>query len=225
VFDEMITGMRWSLHGAQHIYGVTPDLSTWGKALANGFAVSALAGRRDLLERGGLRTSEPRVFLLSTTHGAESAGLAAYLAVVEEYHSWDVVGTMRRQGTRLANGVREVVHEAGLGDFLTVHGHPACLVFGTAGPDGKPSQAYRTLFLQELLRRGVLGQSFVVSAAHTDADIDWTVEAVRGALPTYARAIETGATNGFLHGRPVAPALRTYAAPRDLPPTPRQAGH
>jgi len=81
VFDEMITGMRWSRHGAQHVYGVTPDLSTWGKALGNGFPISALAGRRELMELGGLRTDASRVFLLSTTHGAETAGLAAYLAV------------------------------------------------------------------------------------------------------------------------------------------------
>lgn len=221
VFDEMITGMRWSLHGAQHVYDVVPDLSTWGKGLANGFAVSALAGRRDLMERGGLRTADPRVFLLSTTHGAEAAGLAAYLAVVNEYRTWDVVGTMRRQGTRLADGVREVVAQAGLDEFVTVHGNPVCLVFGTAGPDGQPSQAYRTLFLQELLRRGVLGQSFVVSAAHSDEDIDLTVEAVRGALPVYARAIEAGTTEGLLRGRPVAPALRRFAAPRELPSTPQ----
>ena len=58
-------------------------------------------------------------------------------------------------------------------------GRPSCLVFGTRGPDGEPSQAYRTLFLQELLRRGVLGQSFVVSAAHTDDDLQITVDAVR----------------------------------------------
>lgn len=76
VFDEMITGFRWSEAGAQGLYGVTPDLSTFGKALGNGFAVSALAGRRELMERGGLRHSGDRVFLLSTTHGAETHSLA-----------------------------------------------------------------------------------------------------------------------------------------------------
>jgi len=218
IFDEMITGMRWSLHGAQHVYGVVPDLSTWGKALGNGFAISALAGRRELMELGGLRTSAPRVFLLSTTHGPETAGLSAYLAVHREYSEWDVVGTMERQGERLARGVRAAADEAGLQDLVGVHGRPSCLVFSTAGPDGAPSQAYRTLFLQELLRRGVLGQSFVVSAAHTDVDIDQTLEAVQGALQVYLRAVETGSTDGFLHGRPVAPAMRAHAAPRQLRP-------
>src|SRR6185436_16445321 len=76
VFDEMITGFRWHLGGAQTLYGVTPDLSTFGKALANGFALSALVGRRDVMERGGLRHDAERVFLLSTTHGAETHALA-----------------------------------------------------------------------------------------------------------------------------------------------------
>jgi glutamate-1-semialdehyde 2,1-aminomutase len=125
---------------------------------------------------------------------------------------------MERQGERLANGVRAVARDAGLQDVVQVHGRPSCMVFSTADPDGAPSQEYRTLFLQELLRRGVLGQSFVVSAAHTDDDIDQTIEAVEGALEIYARAIEAGSTNGFLMGRPVAPAMRTFAAPRQLPP-------
>jgi glutamate-1-semialdehyde 2,1-aminomutase len=216
VFDEMITGMRWSLHGAQHVYGVTPDLSTWGKALGNGFPISALAGRRELMDLGGLRTDARRVFLLSTTHGAESAGLAAYLAVERSYREQDVVDVMERQGRKLADAVNADIRAAGLEDHLGVVGRPSCLVFGTRGPDGEPSQSYRTLFLQELLRRGVLGQSFVVSAAHTDDDIQITVDAVRGALPVYREALERGDATGFFHGRPVAPALRERSAPRQV---------
>ncbi len=216
VFDEMITGMRWSRHGAQHVYGVTPDLSTWGKALGNGFPISALAGRRDLMELGGLRTERPRVFLLSTTHGPESAGLAAYLAVQQEYAERDVVGEMERQGRALEKAVNAEIADAGLTEYVEVAGRPSCLVFLTKDAAGRPSQDYRTLFLQELLRRGVLGQSFVISAAHTDADIACTAEATRRALTVYARAIEVGTVDGLLHGRPVAPALREFAAPRNV---------
>ncbi len=216
VFDEMITGMRWSLHGAQHLYGVTPDLSAWGKALGNGFPVSALAGRRELMELGGLRTGASRVFLLSTTHGPETGGLAAYLAVERDYRHRDVVGLMERQGSRLAAAVNAAICEHHLEDHLEVLGRPSCLVFTTRGHDGLPSQEYRTLFLQELIRRGVLGQSFVVSAAHTDADLDLTVDAVRGLLPVYREALERGGVTGLLHGRPVAPALRERSAPRRL---------
>ncbi|RYP85569.1 glutamate-1-semialdehyde 2,1-aminomutase [Nocardioides guangzhouensis] len=216
VFDEMITGMRWSLHGAQHVYGVTPDLSTWGKALGNGFAISALAGRRELMELGGLRTSGRRVFLLSTTHGPETAGLAAYLAVERSYRERDVVGEMERQGVKLAEAVTEEIRVAGLEDHVEVTGRPSCLVFVTRDADGKPSQAHRTLFLQELLKHGVLGQSFVISAAHTDEDIELTVGAVRHALQVYRRSLGAGGVDGLLHGRPVAPALRERSTPRRL---------
>ncbi|MGX1402656.1 glutamate-1-semialdehyde 2,1-aminomutase [Streptomyces ambofaciens] len=102
VFDEMITGFRWSEAGAQGLYGVVPDLSTFGKALGNGFAVSALAGRRDLMERGGLRHSGERVFLLSTTHGAETHALAAAMAVQATYTEEQVTARLHALGERLA---------------------------------------------------------------------------------------------------------------------------
>lgn len=216
VFDEMITGMRWSAGGAQSVYGVTPDLSTWGKALGNGFPISALAGRREIMEHGGLNTDASRVFLLSTTHGAEVMGLAAYLAVAEAYREHDVVGVMERQGAKLAEAVNRASSEQGLLDHVAVRGRPSCLVFTTTDHDGRPSQAYRTLFLQELLDAGVLGQSFVISAAHTDEDLAQTVAAVTGALQVYGRALADRTTQGRLRGRPVAPALREFAAPRRL---------
>lgn len=217
VFDEMITGLRWAAGGAQEIYKVVPDLSTWGKALGNGFAVSALAGRRHLMELGGLNTDRPRVFLLSTTHGCETTGLAAYLAVQQEYRTRDVVGIMQTQGQKLRLGVQQAANAAGVADHVTVTGRSSCLVFGTRDPEGSPSQAFRALFMQELLRHGVLGQSFVISAAHTDEDLSRTVDAVAEACAVYAKAIAAGSTEGFLRGRPVAPALRPLAAPRRLP--------
>ena len=216
VFDEMITGFRWAAGGAQSIYGVTPDLSCWGKAMANGFPLSALAGRREFMERGGLRTDGERVFLLSTTHGPETASLAAFGAVVAAYRTEDPVARMEQAGRRLAEGANAAIAEAGLSDHLTVTGRPSCLVFVTRDAQGAPSQAYRTLFMQELLRRGVLGQSFVTSAAHDDEAIDHTIAAVRDALPVYRFAIEAGDVAGLLQGRPVAPALRRTAAPRRL---------
>ncbi|CAN3126957.1 glutamate-1-semialdehyde 2,1-aminomutase [Mycobacterium sp. smrl_JER01] len=214
IFDQMITGFRWSAGGAQAVYGVTPDLSCWGKAMGNGFPLSALAGRREFMELGGLATDGERVFLLSTTHGPETSALAAFRAVVTAYRTEDPIARMEHAGRRLASGVAAAVADAGLTGHVEVLGRPSCLVFATRDADGRPSQAYRALFLQELLRRGVLGQSFVTSAAHGDGDVDVTVDAVCAALPVYRRAIEAGTVAGFLQGRPVAPAIRRGAAPR-----------
>ena len=124
--------MRWSPGGAQEVYGVTPDLSAWGKALGNGFSVSALAGKRELMELGGLRTDAARAFLLSTTHGPETTGLAAYLAVAEAYRQRDVVAVMEEQGRRLADGANAAAASLGIADHFSVVGRPSCLVFVTA---------------------------------------------------------------------------------------------
>jgi glutamate-1-semialdehyde 2,1-aminomutase len=124
---------------------------------------------------------------------------------------------MERGGRVLADGVNSAAGELGISDRVSVIGRPSCLIFTTKDTEGNPSQAFRTLFLQELLRRGVLGQSFVISAAHTDHDIEHTIEAAREAMIVYRKALEAGGVTGFLAGRPVAPALRRYAEPRATP--------
>ncbi|MEU0541681.1 glutamate-1-semialdehyde 2,1-aminomutase [Nocardia sp. NPDC005978] len=216
IFDEIITGFRWAAGGAQAVYGVTPDLSCWGKAMGNGFPISALAGKREFMELGGLRTERARVFLLSTTHGAESAGLAAFRAVVRAYATTDPIGRMEHAGRRLADAVNAVAAEAGIAGHLQVAGRPSCLIFRTNDASGQPAQEFRTLFMQEMLERGVLGQSFVTSAAHTDADIDQTAAACRAAAVIYRRALDQGGVDGLLRGRPTAPAIRRFAAPRRI---------
>jgi glutamate-1-semialdehyde 2,1-aminomutase len=211
VFDEMITGFRWSEAGAQGLYGVTPDLSTFGKALGNGFAVSALAGKRDLMELGGLRDSRERVFLLSTTHGAETHSLAAAMAVMETYVEEGITEQLHSLGTRLAAGVREVATYMGVADHVVVRGRPSNLVFATLDAEGKPSQEYRTLFMRQLITHGVVGPSFVVSAALTDADIDQTLFAVKKACEVYRDALDSGDPAPWLGGRPVKPVFRRFA--------------
>ncbi|MFE1435835.1 glutamate-1-semialdehyde 2,1-aminomutase [Streptomyces griseoaurantiacus] len=211
VFDEMITGFRWSEAGAQGLYGVTPDLSTFGKALGNGFAVSALAGRRELMERGGLRHAGDRVFLLSTTHGAETHSLAAAMAVQATYVEEGVTARLHALGERLAAGVREAAAGMGVGEHVLVRGRASNLVFATLDAHGRPSQPYRTLFLRRLLMGGVLAPSFVVSAALDEADIDHTVEVVAGACAVYRKALDAGDPTPWLGGRPVKPVFRRRA--------------
>ncbi|AZM45166.1 glutamate-1-semialdehyde 2,1-aminomutase [Streptomyces sp. WAC 06738] len=211
VFDEMITGFRWSEAGAQGLYGVVPDLSTFGKALGNGFAVSALAGRRELMERGGLRHPEDRVFLLSTTHGAETHSLAAAMAVQTTYAEEGVTAQLHALGERLAAGVRAAAGGAGVGDHLVVRGRASNLVFATLDENRRPSQRYRTLFLRRLLEGGVLAPSFVVSSALTDADVDRTVDVVAEACAVYRKALDAGDPGPWLGGRPVRPVFRRRA--------------
>lgn len=214
ILDEMITGLRWHNKGAQHVYGLDPDLSTWGKALANGFSASALTGKREFMRLGDLeQTEHKRVFLMSTTHGGETHTLAAAIATMKVYESEPVVEHLHRVGDRLRTGFRQAAAKHGLERRLTIAGRESNLLFGTLDPDGKPSQAYRTLFLQETIKRGVIMPSLVVSYAHSDADIDQTVDAIDGAMGVYKRALDQG-PEAFLVGRPSEPVYRTYNQPR-----------
>lgn len=209
IADEMITGFRWHLGGAQREYGVTPDLSTFGKGMANGFSVSALAGRREIMDLGGLHHDGERVFLLSTTHGAETHALAAALTTMQVYREMNVVEHLYRAGDRLRQGVREAAAANSVDAHFAVAGRPCNLVYETRDEMLRPSQAYRALFLQELIRRNVLAPSFVVSFAHGDEHIDRTIEAVHGALAVYRRALDEGVER-YLVGPPVKPVFRPY---------------
>jgi glutamate-1-semialdehyde 2,1-aminomutase len=208
VLDENVTGFRWSNGGGQSVHGVTPDLSTWGKGIANGFPLSALAGRREVMDLGGLRHDRERVFLLSTTHGAEHAGLAAGIATMDTYRDEPVIETLHTQGERLRTAVQQVIDSHGVGHAFTVFGHPACLYYGTRDAAGEPSQPFRTLFLQETVERGLLAPSFVVSYSHRDEDIERTAEIVDDALTVYSQALESGVER-FLRGRAVKPVYRS----------------
>jgi glutamate-1-semialdehyde 2,1-aminomutase len=209
VLDEMITGFRWHLGGAQALYGVEPDLSCFGKAIANGFAVSALVGKREFMRLGGLEHDRERVFLLSTTHGAETHGLAAALETMKIYRREPVIETLHRRGVRLRDGLQAAIRERGLEAYLEVSGRPCSLLWSAKDAKGEPSQALRTLMLQETIRRGVLIPSLFVSYAHSDADIDRTVEAFRDALPVYAQALEQG-TEKLLVGAPSRTVYRRF---------------
>jgi glutamate-1-semialdehyde 2,1-aminomutase len=213
ILDEMITGFRWDKGGAQRVYDIEPHLSTWGKALGNGFSVSALAGKRDVMRLGGLEhTDRPRVFVLSTTHGAETHALAAAIATIAVYRDEPVIEHLYAQGTRLRTGIEAAIARHGLARHVKILGRPCCLLYATLDRDGRPSQAFRTLFLQETIKRGILMPSLVVSYSHTDADIDATVEAVDGALAIYARALEDGPER-HLVGRPSQVVYRRFNRP------------
>lgn len=215
ILDEMITGFRWHAGGAQKYYDIAPDLSAFGKALANGFSVSALAGKREYMRLGGLdHVDKPRVFLLSTTHGAETHALAAAIATMQIYQTEPVIEHLVHQGTRLKERADAVIRHHGLHDYVEITGRPSCLLYASRDLERKPSQAMRSLLVQEMIRRGVLAPSLVVSYSHTDEDIERTVEALDGALSVYRRALD-GGVERFLIGRPSEIVMRRYnSSPR-----------
>ena len=209
ILDEMITGFRWPEITAQRLYDIEPDLSSFGKGIANGFALAALAGKREIMELGGLDHGRERSFLLSTTHGGETHTLAAALAVMDVYRREPVVEVMDRQGRRLTQGINQMIARHDLDGYFEVLGRPSNLVYATRDENMNPSQVLRTLFMQETIRRGLILPSLVISYAHSDEDVDVTIEGIGEALGIYKQALENGVEN-YLVGRPVQPAFQQY---------------
>jgi glutamate-1-semialdehyde 2,1-aminomutase len=207
VLDEIITGFRWHERGAQYVYSIEPDLCTFGKGIANGLPLSALAGRRDVMRLGGYVDDVDRVFLLSLPAGGQPWALAAMLAVIDTYEQEDIAGQLHGIGADLRAGVEDAVAAAGLGDYFQLRGRDCNLIYVARDGEGQPSQEFRTLVLQEFLEHGILAPSFVVNAAHDPKAISQVVDAVTELMPVYQRALDDGVAT-VLRGRPVRPAVR-----------------
>jgi glutamate-1-semialdehyde 2,1-aminomutase len=207
ILDEMITGFRWHERGAQYVYGIKPDLSTFGKAIANGIPLAALTGRREIMRLGGFADDVDRVFLLSQTGGGQPWALAAMMAVIDTCERERISERLLQIGGDLRRGIEEVVADAGLSDYFQLRGRDCNLVYAARDADGQPSQAFRTLVLQEFLEQGILAPSFVVNAAHDAMAIKQAVDAVARLMPVYRQALDDGIDQVLL-GRPVRPALR-----------------
>lgn len=210
ILDEMITGFRWHLQGAQTYFGVEPDLSTFGKGMANGFSVAALVGRREIMEVGSI--SQPgaeRTFLLSTTHGGEMSGLGAFIETVKVYRERDVCRHLWHYGEKLREGLLSAAKDCGLQNHFSLDGAPVLMNYVTRDTNAAVSMEFRTLFSQEMVRRGVLMPWITLSLAHGDHELDLTLQAARGAFSVYAKALTDG-IGKYLEGPAVKPVFRRF---------------
>jgi glutamate-1-semialdehyde 2,1-aminomutase len=210
ILDEVITGFRYHLQGAQTLYGIEPDMTTFGKGMANGFSVAALTGKREVMELGGIKKEgAERVFLISTTHGAEMCGLGAFIQTVEEYKKHDVIGHLWKYGTGLMKGMNALAEELGIADCFCLEGFPCSPYFVAGDREGNASPGMRTLFLQEMVKNRVLMPWIALSFSHHESELDMTLEAARKSLGIYAKALEDG-WEKYLEGQPVKPVFRKY---------------
>lgn len=210
ILDEMITGFRWRLSGAQDYFGVRPDLSTFGKGMANGFSVAAVVGRRDVMEVGA--TNKPgaeRTFLLSTTHGGEMSGLGAFIETVAIYKEQDVCRHLWDYGAKLRAGLEAIASEFGVSEYFKMDGPAICLNYLTLNAERVVSTKFRTLFAQEMMKAGVMIPWIAVSHSHGDTEMDITLSAARNALRMYAKALSDGVDKYFI-GPEIKPVFRKF---------------
>jgi glutamate-1-semialdehyde 2,1-aminomutase len=211
VFDETVTGLKWALRGAQEFFQIAPDLSVWGKGLANGFSACAISGSRELMSLGGSREKGRRLFLVSTTHGAESSALAAMIATLDVYIRDQVIPDNWRRGAVLKDRLQEAVRRHGLDSHVAIIGYPCLLLFTFKGLPEARSLEWKTLLMQELVNGGVLSQGMLYpTASHTDVVCDETVAAFDRALARVAEAWDAGTTAGYLAGPPIKPVFRKF---------------
>ena len=202
VFDETITGFRYANGGAQACFGVTPDLATFGKGLANGYPVSAVAGRRDVMKL------MEEVFF-SFTFGGEALSLAAAKATLLKLRREPVVETIARHGERILRDAPRLIASHGLGEVFSTSGHPSWTFMNIRDAAGASAFEIKTLLLQELFQHGILTiGTHNVSFAHSDADIGALLEAYDSAFGVIGPAVREGKVLQRLRCEPLRPLFK-----------------
>ncbi|HIJ80617.1 MAG TPA: glutamate-1-semialdehyde 2,1-aminomutase [Desulfuromonadales bacterium] len=210
ILDEMISGFKWGLKGAQNYFGVKPDISTWGKGIANGFSCCALTGRAEIMELGGIRREgDDKLFLISTTHGAETIGLAAMIATIKAFTQHNMIESNWERGDALKQRLGQILSSHGLTDSLQLLGYPCLMALVCRSAAGTPDDAFRTLMMQEMIARGVLFQGLLYPTwSHQQPEMDIIAEAFDKSCGIYRKAIDAGTTDGLLIGRPAKAVFR-----------------
>ncbi len=202
VFDETITGFRYANGGAQEFFGVTPDLACFGKGLANGYPVAAIAGRADIM-----RFMEEIFF--SFTFGGETLSLAAALATMTKLQTHPVVSTMSAQGEKILQGLAARLEKFQLTEFLSLAGHPTWSFLLFKDCNGHSQWETKTLYLQEMFARGVLTLgSHNISFAHSDSDVERLMQVYDEVLPLLGDAVLRGGMAKLLRCKPLEPLFK-----------------
>ena len=209
IADEMVTGFKTDFPGTITKFNLVPDMATWGKGIANGFSFCALTGTKEVMELGGItREGEEKVFLISTTHGGETHGLAAAIATIKEYREKDVIAHNHQIGKKLSDLCKQLVIENELTDYVEVVAADWMPFFVFKDNNKVFSQGYRTLFMQEMIKRGVLFQgAFVPCFSHTEDDVYYFAKAFGESLEIYKQALKEGYEQ-FLIGNPAKAVFR-----------------
>ena len=210
ILDETITGFRWHLQGAQYLYNLKPDLCTFGKAMANGFSVACVGGKKEIMELGSItQKNQERVFLLSTTHGAEMSGLGAFIKTIDFIKKHNVIEKNWNYGYELMSKANQISEEMGLKDYFFISG-PACSPFYSCLDDNRnASLEFRTLFLQEMIKNKVFMPWIAISYSHNNKELKKTLSALENSLKIYKKALVDGPKK-FIKGPIVKPVFRKF---------------
>ena len=201
IFDEMWTGFRIALGGAQEYFGVKADLATFSKAVANGMPIAILAGRKEIM-----KVLEKDVFFF-TTFGGEALSLAAAKATIQELKDKNVPAYLAKQGKKLKDGYNKIAEELEM-PYTKCIGYECRSLMTFDASAGNPLEM-KSLVQQEMIKRGILWGGFHnMSFSHSDEDVEYTLKTYREVLPILKKAVNEKNVRGYLKGEPVEPVFR-----------------
>lgn len=202
IFDETVTGFRYSLGGAQELFNVIPDLATFGKGMANGYPISAVVGRAEIMK------IMEEVFF-SFTFGGETLSLAASLATMTKMQKEPVIEKIKTLGQKLLTGVKKIIEENDIGDILSIGGQPTWTILGMKDTEKYNAWTLKTLYMQEMLKRGILTLgSHETTYAHSDEDIDKLLKAYSEVIPILKNGIRNNKVIELLNCEPLVPLFK-----------------
>ena len=202
IFDEIITGFRFSLGGAQELFGVTPDLSCFGKSMGNGMPISAVVGRKDIMK-------EMHEIFFSGTFGGEALSLAAAIAVIDKMQSENVIDALWKKGAYLVSGVSELIDKYKLSNVIKLKGKNPWIILNFINHKNGDKDSIKTLFMIEMMRNGVLIQSsHNICFAHDDIDLNKVLFAYDKSLSIIKKTLDAGRIEDSLECPVVRPVFQ-----------------
>ena len=202
VLDEIITGFRFHLGGAQALFDVTPDLAAFGKSMGNGFPISAVVGREKYMR-------EMEEVFFSSTFGGDAVGLAASVATIRKMQREPVIEHLWRVGALVSGNTRAGIAQHGLGGAVALGGKPPWSMLQFRDTPRATQWEVKSLYLQEMLKRGILtAGAHNMSYSHSEADVGQLAEAQEAAFATIAAALDAGDVRARLAGPPIEPIFK-----------------
>ena len=203
VFDEVVSGFHYALGGAQELFGVQPDLVAFGKGMANGYPISAVAGRKDLLEQ-----IEQGVFI-STTFGGDSISMAAALATIKKLEQPGFYDHITKIGTMIRGGIQDCIDKYDLNDVLAVSGMPAHCGVSFEGHGALSYLDIQSVYSQTMIQNGIIVFAiYFLNAHHTEVEAKAYLEATDNAFASIRKAVDLDSIDGILLGGKVDPVFK-----------------
>ena len=203
VFDEVVSGFRYALGGGSELCGVVPDMAAFGKGMANGYPISAVAGRKEILQQ-----IEHGVFV-STTFGGDSISMAAALATIKILEQPGFYEHITKIGTMQRDGIAELIKKYDLGDVLSVSGMPAHAGVSFEGHGSLNYLDIQSVYSQTMIENGILVFAiYNLNKSHTEKEAKAYIEATDKAFALIKEAVEKDSLEGILRGGRVDPVFK-----------------